>query len=583
MTETKTYDAVVIGSGFGGAVTACRLAENGYSVLVLERGHRWGPKKGMRDEMNREGNHEDPDVMPFPRKAGDAWLWDQKHPERASGWIDFRDFPLMDVVQGAGVGGGSLIYANVLIDADPATFANGWPREIWAGELARYYKLVGEMMDVQKAPEIQWPARVKLLREAAEKNGWSNRFRLVDVAVRFDDKFHFDSSQRPAVSRKCRDTNVHGAWQGTCTALGNCDIGCEEGARNTLDKNYLFVAEQTKRAEIRPLHVVRAIAREGKDGRAYRVHFDRIENGQFKAGSVVGRLVIVAAGSLGSTELLLRCKEQYRTLPNLSPKLGVNWSSNGDVLTVGFHFLRKPLYPGRGVAFAGSLNFLDGGDPDGRPGSRRGFNIEDGGFPYQATRTLIRHLARNRSGLLAPRHKAFHLAVEVLGALYGAAHWLSRRSFLKPFRAFFEWADPINRLMPWVAQGQDAGNGTLKLKNGELFLEWDPKESKEVIDKIIATHEKLARSTGGWVLPPIAWRWFRSLVTPHPLGGCNMAADSDHGVVNHKGEVFGYPRLYVADGAIVPEALGVNPAKTIAALAERNVELMMLDYPLEKL
>lgn len=583
MTETKTYDAVVIGSGFGGAVTACRLAENGYSVLVLERGHRWGPEKNKRDECNEKGDHRDDEVMPFPRRARDAWLWDHKHPERASGWIDYRDFPLMDVAQGAGVGGGSLIYANVLIDADPATFLRGWPIEIRADVLARYYKQVGDMMEIQKVPATQRTARLKLMEEAAEKNAWGHRVRPVDVAVQFDSNFRYDSSQRPVATREPRFQNTHGAWQGYCRAVGNCDIGCEIGARNTLDKNYLFVAEQ-HRAEIRPRHLVRAITPVGpKAGPPYRVDFDRIENGRFHAGSVIGRLVVVAAGSLGSTELLLRCKEQYGTLPKLSPKLGANWSSNGDVLTVAFHLFRKPLYPGRGVAFSGSLNFLDGGEPDGSPGPQPGFNIEDGGFPYQATRALIRHLAKNRSGLLARRHKAFHLGVEVLGALYGAAHWLSRRSFLKPFRGFFEWADPINRMMPWVAQGQDAGNGTLKLKDGELFLEWDPKDSKDVIDKIIATHKKLARATGGLVLPTIAWDWFRSLITPHPLGGCNMAADPEHGVVNHKGEVFGYPRLYVADGAIVPEALGVNPAKTIAALAERNVDLMMLDHPRARL
>src|SRR5437867_10380629 len=120
--QEHRYDAVVIGSGFGGAVTACRLAEAGYTVLVLERGHRWGPKKGHRDEYNREGNRLDADVMPFPRKSRDAWLWDHHHPERSSGWIDFRQFPYMGVIQGSGVGGGSLIYANVLIEADRKAF-----------------------------------------------------------------------------------------------------------------------------------------------------------------------------------------------------------------------------------------------------------------------------------------------------------------------------------------------------------------------------------------------------------------------------------------------------------------------------
>src|SRR5262249_16878617 len=137
-----------------------------------------------------------------------------------------------------------------------------------------------------------------------------------------------------------------------------------------------------------------------------------------------------------------------------------------------------------------------------------------------------------------------------------------------------------NRMMPWIGQGQDAANGTLSLKDGDLTLDWPYRDSAPVIDAIYDTHKKLARSRGGWVLPPIGWTWFNSLVTPHPLGGCNMGPDKARGVVDHKGEVFDYPRLYVADGAIVPEALGVNPSKTIAALAERIAEHIIKDHPL---
>jgi cholesterol oxidase len=577
MAETRTFDAVVIGSGFGGAVTACRLAEKGYSVLVLERGHRWGPRKGVRDESNQAGDRTDPEVMPFPRRGSDAWLWDHRHPERATGWIDFRAFPFMGVAQGAGVGGGSLIYSSVLLEADAQSFANGWPEEIHANELARYYKKVGDMLEGRTVPQTQQSALVKLLQEAGEKNQWGARYRPSDLAVRFSDDFSYDSSQRPGVTGSIRKLNMHGAWQGTCTALGTCNIGCELGARNTLDKNYLFVAE-AHNAEIWPRHLVRSIEPEPSGG--YRVHFDRIENGRFAPGSVVGRLVVLAAGSLGSTELLLRCKEQYRTLPRLSDFLGKNWSSNGDFLTSAFYFFRRPLFPGRGVPFAGSLNFLDG-DPAaaGRPGPPPRFNIEDGGFPYQGARTLIRNLAMNRSPDVRMRHKAFHLVVGVLGALYSAVHSLAKLPVLKYLRPVIEWLDPVNRMMPWVSQGQDAADGTLRLKDGELFLDWPPKRSEPVINAIYATQKKLARSTGGWVLPSIGWTRFRSLVTPHPLGGCNMGDSAANGVVDHKGQVFNYPRLYVADGAIVPEALGVNPAKTIAALAERIAENIIADHP----
>lgn len=582
MADQHDYDVVVIGSGFGGAVTACRLAEAGYRVLVLERGFRWGPRRGYRDECDRAGERPDPDVMPFPRRGGDAWLWDHKHPERSSGWIDFRDFPRMAVAQGAGVGGGSLIYASVVIDADPKSFDEGWPEGIrWWQELQPYYEKVASMLELRQVPEAQRSERLKLLQEAAERNNWADRFRLVDLAVRFDDRLTYDSSQRPDPLKSMRERNSHGAWQGTCAHLGNCDIGCDVGAKNTLDKNYLFVAERNG-AEVRPGHLVRCIEPEGE---GYRVHFDRIEGGRFDAGRVSARIVVVAAGSLGSTELLLRCKEQYRTLPDLSSFLGRNWSSNGDFATPTFHFFRRNLYHGRGVAFAGSINFLDGGPDAAESPHRRGpgFNIEDGGFPHQAVGALIRHLAMNRGTDVGLRHELIHLTVRILAAVYAAMHRVTESPLLRPLRGALQWANPFNRLMPWVAQGQDAANGVLSLEDGELSLDWPWEASKLVIDRIYETHKKLARATGGLVLPPITWTWFHSLITPHPLGGCNMGSDAEHAVVDHKGAAFGYERLYVADGAIVPEAIGVNPAKTIAALAERISEHIKKDHPLHGL
>jgi cholesterol oxidase len=106
-------------------------------------------------------------------------------------------------------------------------------------------------------------------------------------------------------------------------------------------------------------------------------------------------------------------------------------------------------------------------------------------------------------------------------------------------------------------------------------LDWNVQESRKVVDEIVAMHVKLAQATGGLPLVPLTWTLFQDLVTPHPLGGCNMGASAAQGVVDHRGEVFGYPKLYVADGAIVPEALGVNPSRTIAALAERIASLII--------
>ncbi len=146
---TESFDVVVIGSGFGGAITAGRLASKGYRVLVLERGRRWTPKT-------------------FPRRPDDAWLWDHRKPEKCNGWFDFRVFPNMSVVQGAGVGGGSLVYANISVNAKRDTFDKGWPAEITYDELAPHYDAVGAMMNVQKVPANQWPERTRLMQEAAD-------------------------------------------------------------------------------------------------------------------------------------------------------------------------------------------------------------------------------------------------------------------------------------------------------------------------------------------------------------------------------------------------------------------------------
>ena len=136
--------------------------------------------------------------------------------------------------------------------------------------------------------------------------------------------------------------------------------------------------------------------------------------------------------------------------------------------------------------------------------------------------------------------------------------------------------------MPWFAQGVDAGDGVLYLaRRGlrgrrALGMRWDVRRSRAVSDAIIATHRELAEATGGRVRVPPSWRFLKSLVTPHPLGGCNMGTTPADGVVDHAGEVFGHPGLYVADGAVVPRPIGLNPSKTIATLAERTAALVAL-------
>src|SRR5262245_42657071 len=201
------FDAIVIGSGFGGAVTACRLAESGRRVLVLERGRRWDPTT-------------------FPRRATDHWLWDQRHPEQRPGWLDIRIFPNMTVAQGAGVGGGSLVYANISCEAPARVFEVGWPPEITYSELKPHYDRVKTFMNVKKVPDGQWTPRMFLMKEAADQLGYAGRFEQLELAVTFDENWTYHDFARGTAASVPR-TNAQGATQGTCVHLGNCDIGCD--------------------------------------------------------------------------------------------------------------------------------------------------------------------------------------------------------------------------------------------------------------------------------------------------------------------------------------------------------------------
>jgi cholesterol oxidase len=515
------FDVIVIGSGFGGAITSARLAEAGYKVLILERGRRWA-------------------VEDFPRKPTDPWVWDAKHPERRHGWFDFRIFPNMSVVQGAGVGGGSLVYANISVTAKPDTFDAGWPAEVTFAALEPCYDRVAATMAVAPVPQAQWPNRTKLLKEAAEKVGFGGRFRPLDLAVTFDPAWTYQQPNPHDPAKSKTVTNAQGQTQGTCVHLGDCDIGCPVRARNTLDLNYIPIAEKHG-AIVKPLHLVRHI-RPIAEG--YSVSADEIAGGAFVGQTFTSRLVVVAAGSLGSTELLLRAKGDPAGLPQISAALGKRWSSNGDFLTPAIH-LGKDVNPMRGPTITAAVDLLDGAF------RQKAIFIEDGGLPDVADAALRERAAEDTDD---PKQRLLIESIRQLSASGAFRH-----------------------VMPWFAQSRDAADGTLSLKNGDLFLDWDAKASAPTIDAVVAMHQKMALATGGVPLTPLTWTLGRDLITPHPLGGCNMAATAATGVVDHKGEVFGCPNLFVADGAIVPKALGLNPSKTIGALAERIASIIVAE------
>ncbi len=521
------YDVIVIGSGFGGAITSCRLAEAGYKVLILERGRRWNKAT-------------------YPRKDTDPWTWNHECPEKENGWLDLRVFEHMSVAQGAAVGGGSLIYANISCEAPPHTFeVSTWPEEITYAELKPYYDTVAKFMNVQKVPDNQWTERMKLMQEAAGKIGKADRFTPLELAVSFDPDWNYNlpDPHNPAKSKSF--VNQQGVEQGTCVHLANCDIGCDVEAKNTLDRNYIPWAEK-KGAQVRPLHLVSDI--EPITG-GYKVSYDELKNGGRIPGSETARIVIVAAGSLGSTELLLRCRDINGTLPNVSRFLGCDWSSNGDFLTPALYDNRI-VSPTKGPTITSAIDFQDGSEDGQR------FWIEDGGVPNLLANYLLKKSQNPPKSFRA-------------------------RILIDSIRTLLRNSDPFKNVMPWFAQGVDAANGVFSLKRPWWFfgarrldLKWEIARSQEVIDTTVKMHKRLSDATGGVPIVPPTWSLAKDLVTPHPLGGCNMGDTPQHGVVDHKGEVYGYKNLYVADAAIIPEALGVNPSRTIGALAERIAKLI---------
>ncbi|MFP5441140.1 MAG: GMC oxidoreductase [Gammaproteobacteria bacterium] len=520
------FDVIVIGSGFGGAVMACRLAQQGRRVLVLERGKRWRP-----DE--------------YPAVSNRDWFWREGNPEKHHGWIDFRAFGDMSVAAGCGVGGGSLIYANVSIDARPEVFAQGWPREISHDALRPYYQRVEQMLKPAHLPRGQWTRRTQLMQEAAGKLGDATRFRTVPQAISFDPEWRADGDDPYNKARSKTWTNEFGRQQGTCIHCGNCDIGCEVQAKNTLDLNYIPLAERHG-AQVRPLHHVRDIA-PLVNGDGYTVAYRDLA--ARRDGVVQARNVVVAAGSIGSTELLLRCRA--RGLPRLSSMLGRRWSANGDFVTPAYYPGRE-VSPTRGPTISSCIDYLDGSF-DGRP-----VFIEDGGFP-DLLGNLLGQMGRSWYG-----------------------RWQLRRYGLLPggIMQAVRNRDPLAQVMPWFGQSRDESNGELYLgrpwyapwRRDVLKMQWDYRPNEAVMQAINRLHIRLSEETGGVPLTPPTWSLLRNLVTPHPLGGCAMADSPADGVVDHAGAVFGYPGLYVADGAVVPTSLGTNPSKTIAALAERAAE-----------
>ncbi|KAA0931421.1 GMC oxidoreductase [Streptomyces apricus] len=564
MTGTSTpehVDAVVVGSGFGGAVSAFRLAEAGRRVIVLERGRPYPPGSFPRT----------------PRQMGRAF-WDPG--AGLHGMFDVWSFRGFDSVVSSGLGGGSLIYANVLLRKDEKWFVHedplpGGGYETWPvtrADLDPHYDVVERMLGATPyplhAPAYADTAKTQALRKAAEKLGLD--WQLPPLAVSFAPR----PGARPAIGVPLADpgyANLHGAPRHTCRLCGECDIGCNDGAKNTLDHTYLSAAAAAAPhpADIRTGCEVRGLAARERGGYevTYVEHRPSAEDGtrtgtrtdtaKLPLRTVTCDRLILAAGTYGTTYLLLTNRDR---LPGLSRALGTRMSGNGDLLTflLPEHKGTGPaLDASRGPVITGAIRVGDRADGSGAQG--RGHYVQDGGYPG-FTDWIVQ--SSDLTGTFF--RTAEFLARLLLNVLRGSP---DHRVGAELSRLLGNGALSAGTL-PLLGMGRDVPDGVGKLRDGLLDVAWTTETSTAYFGRVRETMRDLAEQLDTRLLDNPLWL-FRRVVTVHPLGGAPISHHPADGVCDAFGQVHGLPGLYVADGAAMPGPVGANPSLTIAALADR--------------
>jgi cholesterol oxidase len=483
--------------------------------------------------------------------------------------FDVWAFRGIEALVSSGLGGGSLIYANVLLRKDPAWFVDddpGHPPRPWPvtyTDLEPHYEAAEAMLGAQRYPFDVAPysssAKTGAMRDAASRLGLE--WQLPHLAVTFA-----NPGRPPVPSETIVESrpNLHGLPRRTCRLCGECDVGCNDGAKNTLDYTYLSRAVDAG-AVIRTLCEVRGVEPDAEGG--YRVAYTRHDPEASAASggaddAVHGDRLVIGAGTFGSTYLLLRNRAAF---PKLSPTLGTRFSGNGDLLT----FLRhsreqvqgvdvpRPLNPEFGPVITSAIRMPDSLDGQGDVG--RGFYIEDGGNPQfldwvaqsagapLVAAKVLQFLARRSWAHLTGRPRS-NISADVAGLLGGGTISAT--------------------MLPVLCMGRDVPNGTMSLRGGDLALDWTTAGSNTYFDRVEETLTRIAETLGAKVANTPLWL-FKRVITVHPLGGVPMGANHDQGVVDGWGEAFDYPGLHVVDGSVMPGPVGPNPSLTIAAFAER--------------
>lgn len=554
------FDVIIVGSGFGGSVMAWRLAEAGLSVCLLERGKAYPPGSFPRSPYGMRRN-----------------FWDPH--QGLHGLFNIWSFPGLAGVVSSGLGGGSLIYANVLLRKDEKTFVRESPRhggyEYWPinrEELEPHYDTVEKMLGAQRYPFDQEPyrhtAKTIAMKLAAERMGLKADWELPPLAVTFG-----NPGQPPIPGEPIHEPqgNLHGRTRQTCRLCGECDIGCNYGSKNTLDYTYLSAAKRAG-AELRVRCEVRSFWHERGGYAVEYLDHSQAQEGeppQVPLSEQPGKIItadklVLSAGTFGTTYLMLKSQA---ALPGLSTRLGTQFSGNGDLVSFVSKCVQKGnrgyeprlLDGGHGPVITSSLRIRDAA----QGGTGRGFYVQDAGYPE-----FINWLHEGLNQV-ALTHRLARLGLRL------AQGWLGLN---KDTDVSAEIADALgdcvgsSSSLPLLAMGRDLPTGHMSLNDaGMLTVDWKMRGSSAYFQRVQRTMARMARVLGGrFIQYPLGY--LSRIITAHPLGGCPMGRSVAEGVVDSHGEVFNHPGLYVADGSVLPGPTGVNPGLTIAALADRFAE-----------
>ncbi|WP_121256023.1 FAD-dependent oxidoreductase [Nocardioides ferulae] len=515
---SPTYDAdvVVVGSGFGGATAALRLTEAGHQVVVLEKGRRLSDDDLLRARRD-------------PR----AYLWQPGLGMRGFFWQ--RILRHVAVIGGTGVGGGSIVWAGVLLEPGADFYDNPTLRRLgldWRAELGPHLATASGMLGRATCPHSG--PMDEHLRAAAEAVGAGHTFGPVPVAIHFG---------REGVTEPDPFFGGEGPARTGCRLCGECLLGCPYGAKNQLTRNYLHLAERYG-AQVRPEHEVTAVA--PLPGGGYAVTCRHPWRGGAET-RITARRVVLAAGVLGTVDLLLRCRDELGTLPHLSPLLGRHVRTNSEALTA----VLQP--PGEDLS--------------------RGPTISSDFHPDATTHvTQNRYVGgwhmRAQLGPLVDDHRPAVRAVKTLAAIA-----------LRPLAQLrVALARGFERRLSVLTVMQTVDNELSLVRGRSPVRPWRTAlRSRSVAGSSAPSHlpvanrvtRAFAEASGGRPLNLLGETVGGLSVTAHVLGGAVMGRSAAEGVVDADHEVFGHPGLYVADASVIPANLGVNPSLTITALAER--------------